>query len=74
MLAGEIAGKTIINALENNDMTLLGQYETRTRRLLGRPLARSLVKRKKLDRYCASNELLQRHLPEVWATFEEYWA
>ena len=24
LLAGEIAGKTIINALENNDMTLLG--------------------------------------------------
>ena len=74
MLAGEIAGKTIINALENDDTTLLGQYETRIGRLLGRPLARSLEKRKKLDRYCASNELLQRHLPEVWVTFEEYWA
>ena len=74
MLAGEIAGKTIINALENDDITLLGQYETRVGRLLGRPLKRSLEKREKLDRYCASNELLQRHLPEVWVTFEEYWA
>jgi len=74
MLAGEIAGKTIINALENGDTALLGQYETRTRRLLGRSLKRSLEKREKLDRYCASNELLQQHLPEVWVTFEEYWA
>jgi len=74
MLAGEIAGKTIINALENDDTTLLGQYETAIRRLLGRPLARSLEKRKKLDRYCASNELLQQHLPEVWVTFGASWA
>ncbi|KAF5411056.1 MAG: Digeranylgeranylglycerophospholipid reductase [Candidatus Methanogasteraceae archaeon] len=74
MLAGEIAGKTIINALENDDTALFGQYETTTRRLLGRPLKRSLAKREKLDHYCASNELLQQHLPEVWVTFEEYWA
>ena len=73
MLAGEIAGKTTINALENDDVTMLEQYETGINRLLGRPLARSLEKRKKLDAYCTSNKLLQKHLPELWVTFREYW-
>lgn len=73
LLAGEIAGKTIINALENDDMAVLGQYESKINRLLTRPLTRSLDKRKKLDEYCTSNELLQEHLPEVWVTFRQYW-
>lgn len=37
----------------------------RVSKLLGRLLARSLEKRKKLDCYCTSNELLQRHLPKL---------
>jgi len=73
LLAGQIAGKTIINALENNDMAVLGQYESKINRLLARLLTRSLDKRKKLDQYCTSNELLQEHLPEVWVTFRQYW-
>ncbi len=73
MLAGEIAGRTIINALEDDDVAILGQYETDVDKLLGRVLARSLEKRRKLDCCCASNELLQRHLPELWATFGAYW-
>jgi len=73
LLAGEIAGKTIINALEKDDMAVLGQYESKINRLLTRPLTRSLDKRKKLDEYCTSNELLQEHLPEVWVTFRQYW-
>jgi len=73
LLAGQIAGKTIINALENDDMEVLGQYEVKINRLLARPLTRSLDKRKKLDGYCTSNELLQEHLPEVWVTFRQYW-
>jgi digeranylgeranylglycerophospholipid reductase len=74
LLAGGIAGKTIINALENNDMSVLDQYEAGINRLLARPLMRSLEKRKTLDKYCTSNELLQKHLPELWVTFKQYWA
>jgi digeranylgeranylglycerophospholipid reductase len=72
ILAGNIAGKTIIKALESDDLTVLLEYETGIKRLLGRPLGRSLEKRKKLDA-CCTNEHLQRHLPELWVTFKQYW-
>jgi len=72
ILAGEIAGRTIIDALEKDDMALLTNYETKIRRMLGKPLGRSLEKRKKMD-ICFTNELLQEHLPELWVTFEKYW-
>lgn len=72
MLAGEIAGKTIIDSLENEDLTILAQYETKINRLLGAPLKRALEKRKKLDT-CHNNEILQRYLPELWVTFKQYW-
>jgi len=65
ILAGEIAGKTIIDALEKDDITLLTNYETKIRRMLGKPLGRSLEKRKKMD-ICFTNELLQEQLPELW--------
>jgi len=73
MLAGEIAGNTIVKALESDDMGILSEYETKTRRLLGKPLSRSLEKRKKLDACCASNEMLQERLPELWVSFDRYW-
>ncbi|MCZ7392032.1 MAG: NAD(P)/FAD-dependent oxidoreductase [Candidatus Methanoperedens sp.] len=73
VLSGEIAGRTIIEALENDDVAVLLNYETRIRRLLGKPLARALEKRKRLDA-CVNNELLQEHLPEFWVTFKQYWA
>ncbi len=73
MLAGEIAANTIIKALESNDMEKLSEYETKIRRLLGKPFARALEKRKMLDVCYASNELLQENLPEVWVTFRQYW-
>ncbi len=73
MLAGEIAGKTIINALESDDLNILAEYEPRIKRLLGRPLARALEKRKRFDASYASNEILQRHIPELWAAFKQYW-
>ncbi|NJD77328.1 MAG: NAD(P)/FAD-dependent oxidoreductase [Candidatus Methanoperedens sp.] len=72
LLAGEIAGKTIVEALENDDMTLLPRYESKIKKLLGRPLSRSLEKRKKLE-CCQNNEILQQHLPGLWVTFREYW-
>jgi digeranylgeranylglycerophospholipid reductase len=72
ILAGEIAGKTIIDALEKDDMALLTNYETKIRRMLGKPLGRSLEKRLKMDA-CCNNELLQEHLPELWVTFKKYW-
>ena len=68
MLSGELAGKTIIEALENDDMAQLFQYETRIKKLFGRPLGRALEKRKKMDA-CCNNKLLQEHLPELWMTF-----
>ncbi len=71
VLSGEMAGRTIIEALENDDMAMLSQYETRIRKLLGRPLARALEKRKRLDA-CVNNELLQEHLPELWVAFKQY--
>jgi len=73
MLAGEIAGKTIVKALESDDIGILSEYETKTRRLLGKSLSRSLDKRKKLDACCASNEMLQESLPELWVSFDRYW-
>jgi digeranylgeranylglycerophospholipid reductase len=72
ILAGELAGKTIIKALENDDITLLREYETKIRKLLGRPLDRALEKRIKMDA-CYNNKLLQEHLPELWVTFKQYW-
>ncbi len=72
ILAGEVAGKTIIQALEKDDIELLSNYETRIRRLLGKPLGRALEKRIKMDA-CSNNELLQEHLPELWVTFRGYW-
>jgi digeranylgeranylglycerophospholipid reductase len=73
VLSGEVAGRTIIEALENDDMSVLLNYETRVRRLLGKPLARAFEKRKRLDT-CCNNEMLQEHLPELWVTFKQYWA
>jgi digeranylgeranylglycerophospholipid reductase len=72
ILAGEIAGKTIIQALEQDDIELLSNYETRIRRLLGKPLGRALEKRTKMDA-CSNNELLQEQLPELFVTFNKYW-
>jgi len=72
ILAGEVAGKTIIDTLEHDDIELLHNYETRIRRLLGKPLLRSLDKRTKMDA-CSNNELLQEHLPDLWVTFKKYW-
>ncbi len=73
MLAGEIAGNTIVKALENDDPGIISEYDTKTRRLLGKPLGRALEKRKRLDACYASNELLQEHLPQLWVTFRQYW-
>jgi digeranylgeranylglycerophospholipid reductase len=72
MLAGEIAGKTIIKALEKDDMEILLDYETQIKKLLGKPLSRALEKRKQMDA-CCNNEQLQKHLPELWVTFKQYW-
>lgn len=72
MLAGEMAGRAIINALENDDLTMLSRYEKGIKRLLGKPLARALEKRKRLDA-CVNNEMLQERLPELWVTFRQYW-
>ncbi len=71
MLAGEIAGKTIIDAFENDDMAMLSRYELKVKKLLGRPLKRALEKRKRLDA-CYSNELLQEQLPELWVAFKQH--
>jgi digeranylgeranylglycerophospholipid reductase len=71
ILAGEIAGKTIVKALESDDTGVIPEYETKIRRLLGKPLARSLEKRKMLDTCYASNELLQEHLPKIWPAFKQ---
>ncbi|MFZ2411455.1 MAG: hypothetical protein WAW23_07790, partial [Candidatus Methanoperedens sp.] len=60
-------------ALENDDMAVLSRYENRVERMLGRPFARALEKRKGLDA-CVNNELLQEHLPELWVAFKQYWA
>jgi digeranylgeranylglycerophospholipid reductase len=72
MLAGEIAGKTIIKALEKDDVAILLEYETQIKKLLGKPLARALEKRKQMDA-CCNNKQLQEHLPEFWVTFKKYW-
>jgi digeranylgeranylglycerophospholipid reductase len=72
VLSGEMAGKTIIEALENDDIAMLSQYERRIKKLLGKPLARALGKRKGLNA-CVNNEILQEHLPELWVTFRQYW-
>ncbi len=73
ILAGEVAGKTIVNALENDDLTLLTRYEKKVRRLFERPLTRSLEKRGQMNILGTPNEVLQERLPELWVTFKEYW-
>lgn len=73
LLTGEIAGRTILKSLEGNDLSILEDYGPAVRKMIGRPLARALEKRTKLDACSASNELLQKHLPELWVTFKEYW-
>ncbi len=73
MLAGEIAGKTIVKALENDDPGIISEYEARTRRILEKPLGRALEKRKRLDICYSSNKLLQEQLPQLWVTFRQYW-
>lgn len=72
MLAGEIAGNTITEALEKDDMTVLSQYEMKIKKLLGRSLSRSLGKRKRLEA-CRDNGILQQRLPGLWVTFGKYW-
>lgn len=72
ILAGELAGTTIIKALENEEIAQLCEYETKICKLLGRPLGRALEKRIKMDA-CCNNQLLQEHLPELWVTFKQYW-
>ncbi len=72
LLAGEIAGKTIIESLEKDDLEILNKYESRIQRLLGKPFARSLEKRRKMD-VCNNNDLLQKYLPELWVAFKNYW-
>ena len=57
ILAGELAGKTIIKALENDDIAQLCEYETKIRKLLGRPLGRALEKRIKMDA-CCNNQVI----------------
>ncbi len=71
MLAGEIAGRTIIDALERNDLTILNEYEIKVRKLF-KSLTKALEKRKRLDA-CVSNQELQKHLPELWVGFNHYW-
>lgn len=73
ILAGQMAGSTIISALELDDITILKQYGTKINRLLARPLKRSVEKRQKLDECCTSNRLLQERLPGLWVTFRQYW-
>ena len=73
ILAGEVAGKTIVNALENDDLSLLVNYDKKVRRLLERPLRRSLEKRGQMNILGTPNEVLQERLPELWVTFKEYW-
>lgn len=73
MLAGEIAGKTIVKALESDDPEIISEYDASIRRLMGKPLGRALEKRKRLDTCFASNDLLQEHLPQLWVTFRQYW-
>lgn len=72
MLAGEIAGKTIVKAIEKDDPGTISEYDAKVRRLLGKPLGRALDKRKKLDTCYTSNKLLQEHLPHLWVTFRQY--
>ncbi len=72
MLAGEIAGRTIIKALENDDIAVLSEYENKVKKLLGKTMGRALEKRKKLE-LCFDNDTLQKHLPKCWVAFRQYW-
>jgi flavin-dependent dehydrogenase len=46
ILTREVAGKTIIATLEQNDIELLSNYGTRIRRLPGKPFGRGAGERK----------------------------
>jgi len=63
--AGEVAGKTILDALEHDDIELLSNYQTRIRRLPGKPPGRALEKRTKMDD-CSNNEVRAGREVECW--------
>jgi digeranylgeranylglycerophospholipid reductase len=72
MTAGSIAARVVVKAIEQDDLTILGKYEGGFRRIMNRHYEKSSMKRELLDSL-GDNESLEKNLPRLWVTFEEYW-
>lgn len=56
--------------MEQDDIRLLSNHETRIRRLPRKPHGMALEKRTKMDA-CLQNEVLQEQLPELWVILRD---
>jgi digeranylgeranylglycerophospholipid reductase len=72
MLAGKLAARAIVKAIEKDDLSLLRRYELGFRRIMGSHYEKSSSKRELMDSLTDNNSL-ERNLPMVWVTFKEYW-
>jgi digeranylgeranylglycerophospholipid reductase len=75
MLAGRLAAKVISEAVAEGDYSngKLKRYEELWKKVLGGRLRRSFEKRKIVDKAYASDEELEKVIPETWITFREFW-
>lgn len=72
MTAGNIAARVVVKAIEKDDLSILKKYEQGIKRIMNRHYEKALKKRKLMDSL-TDNKSLERNLPKVWVTFEEYW-
>jgi len=71
--AGRIAARAVVKAIKEDDISILKEYEKGFGRIMGRHYEMALKKRKLMDSL-TDNKSLERNLPKVWVTFEEYWS
>lgn len=69
---GKIAGEVVAKAIQEKDLSLLGEYEKRWKGLFQRSLDNAHQKRKLLDNHWKDDQLDQI-LRKTWVGFDGYW-
>ncbi len=69
---GKIAGKVAVEAIRNNDMKILENYELQWKKLLQQSLDRAIHKRRTLDANWSSDGF-KHILSKTWVAFGDYW-
>jgi digeranylgeranylglycerophospholipid reductase len=69
---GKIAGKVAVEAIRNNDMKILKNYELEWKKLLQQLLDRAIYKRRTLDANWGSGDF-KHILSKTWVAFGDYW-